>query len=449
MAGRVGGEPLLPSDLRGRAHPLRAALAAEVHARPPLPIAAPARVLHLGLMLRPGEAAAEHAHLAALCRSCKADAPPADAKHVVVDLAGAGLAGSGHLIWERRTEFTTCTLYLPRQTGAALDSAGDLPLPLPDGWLQALPGQLMVTADIALLGAEEAAPSDAQLAQLFDGPMLVASQVADGHATVWTDFFLGADDSVRFLVQDHGLTDAQRGRLVMRLLDIETYRMMALLALPLAQQVAPRITALEQGLAKLSARMVDMAHESEQTLLLELSGLAAEVETLAVDTPYRFGAARAYHALVERRIAELRETRMPGLPTIGEFMERRLSPAMRTCITMAERIEGLSRRATRMANLLRTRVDVALERQNVELLEAMNQRSRLQLRLQETVEGLSVAAITYYVVGLVGYAAQALHAAGLPVNKEIAIGVAIPVVALAVWWGLRRFRRSLQKAGLH
>lgn len=442
MAGRVGAEPLLPDDLRRRAHPLRAALAAEVHARPPLPLAAPARVIHLGLMLQPGEAAAEHAHLAALCRDCKADAPPADAKHVVVQLPDAG-----HLIWERRTEFTTYTLYLPRQPGAALERPTDLPLP--DGWLQALPGRLMVTADITLLGVDEAAPTEAQLAQLFDGPTLVASQVADGHATVWTDFFLGADDSVRFLVQDRGLSEAQRGRIVMRLLDIETYRMMALLALPLAQQVAPRITALEQGLAKLSGRMVDVAHESEQTLLLELSGLAAEVETLAVDTPYRFGAARAYHALVERRIAELRETRIPGLPTLGEFMERRLSPAMRTCITMAERIEGLSRRATRMANLLRTRVDVALERQNVELLEAMNRRSRLQLRLQETVEGLSVAAITYYVVGLVGYAAQALHAAGLPVNKEIAIGVAIPVVALAVWWGLRRFRRSLQKAGLH
>lgn len=446
MAGGIG-EPLLPNGLRARAHPLRAALAAEVHARPPLPIATPSRVLHLGLVLQPEDAAAERDHLAALCRACNAGLPPAHAKHVVVDLAGAGVPGAGHLIRERRTEFTTYTLYLPRQSGAALDAPGDLPLPA--GWLQALPGRLMVTADIALLGADEAAPSGTQLAQLFDGPMLVASQVADGHATVWTDFFLGTDDSVRFLVRDQGLTDAQRGRLVMRLLDIETYRMMALLALPLAQQVAPRITALEQGLAKLSARMVDMAHESEQTLLLELSGLAAEVETLAVDTPYRFGAARAYHALVDRRIAELRETRMPGMPTIGEFMERRLSPAMRTCITMAERIEGLSRRATRMANLLRTRVDVALERQNVELLEAMNRRSRLQLRLQETVEGLSVAAITYYVVGLVGYAAQGLHAAGLPVNKEIAIGVAIPVVALVVWWGLRRFRRSLKKAGLH
>ncbi|MCW0234527.1 MAG: DUF3422 domain-containing protein [Ferrovibrio sp.] len=442
MVGGVGG-PLLPDDLRQRAHPLRAALAAEVHARPPLPLAAPARVLHLALLLKPDDAAAEHAHLVTLCRSCDADEPPSGSKHVAVELSGAG-----HLIWERRTEFSTYTLYLPRAVATPLDRPSH-ELPLPAGWLDTLPGRLMVAADVTVLGAGEAMPTTVQLETIFDGPAMVASQVASGRATVWTDFHLGADDAVRFVVHGGDLTDAQRGRLVMRLLDIETYRMMALLALPLAQQVAPRITALEQGLAKLSGRMVDVEHESEQSLLLELAGLAAEVETLAVETPYRFGAGRAYHALVERRIAELRETRIEGLPTIGEFMERRLSPAMRTCTTMAERIEGLSRRATRMANLLRTRVDVALERQNVGLLDTMNQRSRLQLRLQETVEGLSVAAITYYVVGLVGYAAQALHAVGLPVDKEIAIGVAIPVVAALVWWGLRRFRRSLQKEGLH
>jgi len=431
----------IPQDLQARAHPLRPALAAEVHARPPLPLPAPARVLHLGLVLESGDAPAEYTGLAALCRSAGQPEPPANARHVAVPLRDGA-----HLIWEKRTEFSTYTLYLRRSAGAALD---DIDLPLPAGWLAGLPGKLMVTADVILLAASEPQPDDARLWQLFDGPTVVASRIASDHATVWTDFHLGAGDMVRFLLHDHGLNDAQRGRAVMRLLEIETYRMMALLALPLAQQVAPRITALEHDLAGLSARMVDVAAESEQTLLREIAVLAAEVETLAVETPYRFGAARAYHALVERRIAELREDRIEGLPTIGEFMERRLSPAMRTCETMAGRIEGLSRRATRMANLLRTRVDVALERQNVELLDAMNRRSRLQLRLQETVEGLSVAAITYYVVGLVGHLAQALHAAGLPVDKEIATGVAIPVVALAVWWGLRRFRKALQNDGLH
>jgi uncharacterized membrane-anchored protein len=421
--------------LLARAHPLRPALAGEVHARPPLPLPAPARVRHLGLMLDAADAPAEQAALATLCRFAGQPSPPADARHVAV-----ALPNGGHLIWEKRTEFSTYTLYL--------DYAAKLAA-LPDGWLAALPGRLMVAAEVTVQAAGAAEPDEAVLQDRFAGPTLVASHIAGGGATVWTDFLLDDSGEVHFLVLDRGMKDAQRGRAVMRLLEIETYRLMALLALPLAQKVAPRITALEQGLAALSARMVDVAAESEQTLLREIAVMAAEVETLAVETPYRFGAARAYHALVERRIAELREARIEGLPTIGEFMERRLSPAMRTCETMAGRIEGLSRRATRMANLLRTRVDVALERQNVELLDMMNRRSRLQLRLQETVEGLSVAAITYYTVGLVGYAAHALDAAGLPVNKDIAVGIAIPVVALAAWWGLRRFRRALQKQGLH
>lgn len=419
---------------------MRAALAAEVHARPPHPLGAPAHVFHIALLLAPHEAAAEHAHLVTLCRAIGAAEPETGVKHVAVPFPGGGW-----LIWEKRTEFSTYTFYLPRKAGASLERGGLPTLDLPDGWLAGLSGQLMVASEITVLDRSEAEPDPDRLAGLLDGPTVVASHLAGGRATVWTDFYCGADNTVRFLLHDRGLSDAQRGRIVMRLLDIETYRMMALLALPLAQQVAPRITRLEHDLAALAARMVDVAHESEQTLLREIASLAAEVETLAVETPYRFGAGRAYHALVERRIVELREARIEGLPSIGEFMERRLSPAMRTCITMAERIEGLSRRATRIANLLRTRVDVALERQNVELLEAMDRRSRMQFRLQETVEGLSVAAITYYVVGLVGYAAQAAHTLGAPVDKEIAIAVAIPVVAGAVWWGLRRFRRSLQK----
>ncbi|WP_330889318.1 DUF3422 domain-containing protein [Ferrovibrio sp.] len=428
---------------RQKWHPLRLALAGEVHARPPQPLAAPARVWHLAMMVDGPDRETELSRLAELCRSRAKPVPEADAKHVAISIDADTL-----LIWERRTEFSTWTFYCSRRPAQPLSSPEE-PLPIPGDWLSHLPGRLMVMADVTVLGRDEPTPAIASLRQIFDGPTLVSSMVADGRAAVWTDFYLGRDDRVRFLIQDRGLTDAQCGRLVLRLLEIETYRMMALLALPLAQQVAPRLTALEHNLAELAGRMVDVARESEQTLLREIAGLAAEVETLAVETPYRFGAARAYHALVTKRIEELREARVGGLSTIGEFMERRLSPAMRTCITVAERIEGLSRRATRMANLLRTRVDVALERQNVELLDAMNRRSRLQLRLQETVEGLSVAAITYYVVGLVGYAAQTLHALGAPVDKEIAVGAAIPIVAVLVWWGLHRFRKSLQKAGLH
>ena len=152
-------------------------------------------------------------------------------------------------------------------------------------------------------------------------------------------------------------------------------------------------------------------------------------------------AARAYYALVRRRAEELREQRVEGIQTIEEFIDRRLAPAMRTCEAVAERLENLSRRVARASDLLRTRVDIQLEAQNRDLLQSMDRRARLQLRLQETVEGLSVAAITYYVASLVGYLAKAGEAVGLPVNGDIAAGLSIPIIAGLVWYGVRRLRR--------
>jgi len=418
-----------------RQHPLRQILADELHARPPLPMRAPARVLQLAMI-------GGSDSVPALARAAGMAPPLSAGRHLGIELPD-GI----RLVRERRTEFVTYILYLPREPGSGSFQPPEMPDYLRT-WLRSLDGETIAATDITVLSAAESAPDQTMLEEIFDPNGLVAARVASGHADVWTDFKMRGN-AVRMLVREWGLTPAQLGRLILRLLDVDSYRMTALLALPLAQKVSPRVAALEQGLAGLAGRMVDVDGESEQTLLREIAVLAAEVETLAVETPFRFGAGRAYHALVSRRIAELRETRIEGFPMLGEFMERRLSPAMRTCETIAERIEGLSRRATRMANLLRTRVDVALERQNVAQLDAMNRRLRIQLRLQETVEGLSVAAITYYAVGLVGYAAQAVASLGVPVNKELAIGIAIPLVAGVVWLGMRRLRRSLQKDGLH
>lgn len=437
MAGTgVGAGPLGP--LLARAHPLRETVINEIHARPPQAVSSPAEILHVILLLEPDDAASERGALNGLCMDQGIEPPPDGVKH-----AALGLRDGITLVWEKRTEASTFTFYQPGGGRAAT---------LPEVlrvWLGNLPGLLLGASKIILRGRNDMPPSEAMLKDMFPGVALAGAHVSSDHATVWTDFHAGADGIVKILIQDRGLTAGQIGRLVYRLLDIETYRLLLLLALPLAQRVAPRITLLEQQLARLATELVDVDGVSEQVLLRSIAQVAAEVETLAVDTPYRFGAALAYHALVLRRLAEFREDRVPGLQTLGEFLERRLSPAVQTCTTIQGRIEGLSRRATRIGNLLRTRVDVALERQNVELLAAMNKRSHLQLRLQETVEGLSVAAITYYAVGLVGYAAQGLHAAGLPVNKEIATGVAIPVIFIAVWLGLRRFRRSLHKTMEH
>jgi len=247
----------------------------------------------------------------------------------------------------------------------------------------------------------------------------------------------------------------QGGRLVQRILEIETYRMMALLGLPHAQQAAPALNAIENDLAALTAAMVDgdqsasdaTTHADDEQILHRITGLAARIEKMSLQNSYRFSASQAYFRLVKARIDELRESRVEGVPTIGEFMERRLAPAMDTCASVARRQEALAERIAHTNDLLRTRIGIVQEQQNRQILESMNARAAQQLRLQQSVEGLSVAAISYYMVGLFGHIGTALKEAGVPINPEIASGVMVPVFAVLVWLGLRRLHKSVQGGG--
>jgi uncharacterized membrane-anchored protein len=178
-------------------------------------------------------------------------------------------------------------------------------------------------------------------------------------------------------------------------------------------------------------------------LLDELTALAAEVEAGAAASVFRFGASRAYDEIVQQRLATIGERKVDGLPTWSSFLARRMAPAMRTCVTVESRQANLSLKLSRAANLLRTRVDVELEQQNQELLKSMNARTRMQLRLQTTVEGLSVAAVTYYVVSLLGYLAKAAHESGMIAAEPSYVTAAfVPLAALLIWWMVRRIRRK-------
>jgi uncharacterized membrane-anchored protein len=171
-------------------------------------------------------------------------------------------------------------------------------------------------------------------------------------------------------------------------------------------------------------------------------GVSAELERLEVASSFRFGATRAYEALVHDRISVLREVRVGGRQTLAEFMRRRFDPAMRTVRAADERLKVLSERAMRAGQLLSTQVEVARSAQNQALLASMDRRADTQLRLQRTVEGLSVVAISYYAVGLAGYVVEPLAAAA-GWSKGATMAVLAPAVVLGVWALVRRIRQSL------
>lgn len=417
-------------------HPQRVRLNDEVHARPPEPLRPPCRISYLALLCDAAQRDASFEAVAALAATCGVPGPEAGASHYSADLFAFRLK------WERHTEFVRYTFIMPTGTEDPFERTALAAVP-PE-WVSALPGALMVAAHLVLVPAGETDPF--VLGQrLFAREVLVGSAVSDGAGAAFTDFRIYPDGFSRLLVQDRGMTPWQAGRVCQRLLEIDTYRVMALLALPVAQAAVPMLARAEQELARIAAAMVTAGEADEPVLLDRLTRLAAEVDSRLSESLYRFSAAAAYEGIVHSRITELRERRIAGLQTLAEFTERRLAPAMNTCRSVAARQEELSRRVARATQLLATRVSVTRERQSQELLAAMNRRVKLQLRLQSTVEGLSVAAVTYYVSALVGRLAEGLHETGLPVRPAVAEAVAVPIVAVLVWLGVRRVHRMVAR----
>jgi len=419
-------------------HPQRIELADEVHARPPERLATPARASYVALLVDSEAREQELRHLQTLCKRFDVAGPPPGATHFRAAL------GSLRLKWERHGEFSGYTFAVEGLATAPFDDTAASTLPA--GWLAAVPGRTVAAVHAEVSSASLLAPDAAAFAQRFSGLTVVGADIADGSATLYTDFRLHDDGCSRIWLVNRKLTEPQTGRMLQRLFEIEAYRVLALLALPIARRQAPRIAAIESSLATLTD---SMAREgaNDESLLKELMRLAAEVESGIAASQFRFGACEAYHGLVLRRIAELRESRLPGLQTIDEFMSRRLAPAAATCANVAQRLKGLADRIGQASALLATRVGIEREHQNQSLLASMDRRAKLQLRLQQTVEGLSIAAIVYYVAGLVGYLAKALRGAGLRIDPDVAVGVSIPLVAVALLFALRRSRRRLKLEG--
>jgi len=421
--------PSPPTD-----HPQRRLLSDEVHARPPEALRSPMRATHVALVVDVDQRPQEIAHLVDLCTRLGVPPPAALATHFTTDIDG------GRVKWERHGEFSSYTFFAVGVE--SIPFAEPALRVLPADWVAGIPGRTIVAAHVTLTAARAHDPDIESLARLFDGNTVIGASVGGGAGMAFADFKIHGDGYSRFLVLDVSFTPRQAGRMIQRLLEIETYRMMAMLALPLARDQSPIITAVERSLASLTD---DIAGQSvaDEKLLQQLTNLAADVERCLVKSQFRFGACKAYHDLVMRRIAELREQRLAGFQTIEEFMTRRFTPAVATCASTSKRLHDLSERVAQTSALLSTRVDIVREKQNHRLLDSMNRRARLQLRLQQTVEIISVVPITYYVVGLIGYLSRALHAAGSSFDPEMVEGIAIPIVAGLVIWAVRRAHHQI------
>jgi uncharacterized membrane-anchored protein len=420
-------------------HPLRYPLTNELHARPFPSLEAPCTAVFLAIK-EPVDAAnrdrsRDRAHLIDLLDRNGSPHPQPEATHF------SGLIGRHELKWESHTEFVTFSAFSPGVSARPFDP--EEMRVFPDNWLATAPGKRLVS----LLIRVEVMPEDedevtSHLEDWFVPESLACSRVVDGAAIVAGDFRIDPAGQMRFAVFVRPGTGARRvGRIVQRLCEIETYRAMSMLGLIRARRMSARLNEIDPKLSALVSGL-DSAGQSPEATLHELLAISAELESQAVQVSFRFGATAAYEAIVNQRIEVLREIRIQGRQTFGEFMMRRYDPAMRTVKSAEARLRSMAERAQRAAELLRTRVDVERSAQNQKLLESMDKRADLQLRLQRTVEGLSVVAISYYAVNLATYAAYPLTDR-LNISKGVATAIATPLVILLVWAAVRRIRRQM------
>lgn len=417
-------------------HPQRFALSNELHARPFPTLTAPGTAVFLAIKKATGAMSRGENEdlnfLIALLDRFGAAHPQPGATHY------QGMIGKHYLKWEQHTEFVTYLVYREGLSDRAFDPA-EFEV-FPEDWLAQSPGLRFTSA---LVRVEPRPRDEIILKKIKDWLVpesMAISSVLDESAVIAGDFRIDSAGHLRFAL--FAAPDAgppRIGRVVQRLCEIETYKSMSMLGFSRAKAMSSEMGKIEPKLTGLIGEISDVQAEDALNELLEIS---ARLEGLSAKASFRFGATHAYQAIVEQRISILREERFMSRQTFSEFMMRRYDPAMRTVIATEKRLHALADRAMRAGELLRTKVDVARSAQNQKLLESMDKRADLALRLQETVEGLSVVAISYYAVSLAGYLFYpATELIGISKGLLLSL-LTLPVVA-AVWWMVRKIKARM------
>jgi uncharacterized membrane-anchored protein len=417
-------------------HPLREKLYSELHNRPFHSITNPAQITHIAIQHEGKLKQQEYDFISLLCNRFQVNSPAVTMPCFYQNF------GLFSLRWERHMEYSTYTIIheAPLTNLPFVKNAIDY---VPSNWLEHMPGKVIAALHLVIEPSDKAPKEN--IDRYFDKMRLTASAPYNGLAKVLTSYKLHDDGFGRFLVYEKALSPEQLGRLVQQLLQLDTYRLMATLGLPLAQAINSELNQLDLQLQQVTTCIALGKDSDDRELLTQVSAIAAKVEDLRSQSNYRFSATNAYYNVVLQRMEELKEDEICGHMTLQEFLMRRITPAVKTCQTAANHLEDISRRVTRASDLLRTRVEMVLQEQNQKLLMSMNRRAHIQMRLQQTVEGLSVAAISYYGMQLFESMLSTLPSLGVEYNHELVSGIAVPVVIGLVFITTRFIHKRLMK----
>jgi uncharacterized membrane-anchored protein len=420
--------------------PERKLLNDDIHARPYLELNPPEQISYLALLVDREERVRELEHLQLLCRHFDLPAPAnLDSKDIFIDF------GQFRMKMEVHAEYTHYKFI--EQSNVTAPFAQPPILAVPADWLEGLPGKLLVGIHVAILDATSPNLnlSPENLPRYFAGNRLIGGKIAAGNGFAYSDFLIHEDGFSRLLIVNHHFAPGQAGRCLQRLLEIETYRMLALLGLPRARAILPELPDADRQLVELTASLDEDDGQSDEALLNELTQLAATIENKVSATYARFNATRNYASLVSIRLEQLRESKIEGIPSFTEFLERRLNPAVNTCNSVDHWLHQLAQRISNVNQLLLTRIDVRRKQQNQDMLESLNRRAKIQLRLQQAIEGLSVVAITYTAVSILGLVLGGVKSIGIKINSDLTIALVIPILGYFAYLGVVHLHETIEQ----
>lgn len=417
----------------------------ELHSRPYPRIKSPVAVSRLALLNKGVDREVEIENIRELIAQCGETVEPRNNSFFYHDFPDFMFR------WERHTEYSSYTVIAPiRWEKPFSGSASDC---LPKDWLPGLHGQRIAAIDIEIISDHDTYRQDSpELRSLFDNYPVFGAQVIDQCAFLWTAVRVHQNGFGRALICNRDLQGPEVGRVLRSVLELDTYRNLALLALPLARNMLPEVKREEEQLAIIIERIPSIENlEQEQETLNQLSRIAALVERSISNTTYRFAATRAYSDMVSKRLLALQETPIHGVASVSAFMNWRFQPAIQTCESVNNRFLILSRRVMRATDLLRTRVDLSIQVQNQSLLKSMDERSRLSLYIQRSVEGLSVVVITYYIISLLEKLFKTSSYLPVEIDIDLVIAGLVPVILVSSWFGVRSLKKRIdsmsEKAG--
>ena len=429
----------------------------ELHARPYIKLGNNLRTFHFAYLIKENDEKKSWKYLDNFLRKINFQKLPNEiSKYWVAE--GKDLT----VRYECHTEFISLTLIYPNKienkNKPKLFDENFLNF-LPIDFLENFPGDHFLSTWI------EMAPSNfnfkpIDIEEFFYHDNFAGSNVAEDGANVFMSFksdrtdFLGSGFR-RVFIQNKNLRTRRTGRLLQRIVELETYQVLSLLGLPQVRQETLNLSNLEKQIteitksvsktAKKNLNKKSIAYPDYQKDLNELSYVVAKIEEIDSSSNYRLSATAAYYKLVEQRIQDLREERLESFQTNYEFLSRRLQPAIRTTEAFSRRLESLAIRAQRADNLVRTQIEMGVQIQNKNLLESMELRVRAQLRLQETVESLSIVAITYYIVGLLSTLVDPINFNKFFISKTVFLALCVPIILVLIWYIAKMVRKKINK----